>query len=229
MRSGHEIGQQDRDCSIGTDQAYGPESHEMTLWLQGAFGCIAESLSGAYAYGGILATALDKSFDGCKTLVCWTADDEKLSMGVRKGMNEGISGVAAVEEHYTARRDASKEFECFVTLGGIHWRNGPGDTYSAEHVVDGRDQALGIVAFAVVGHAAAGVKNLPHLFCSRQAVSGAINGKHIAALPGVLRGLGPAPVSQVDGIVEDVAEETPRDFPSSFAHGTAMDVLCTRP
>jgi hypothetical protein len=107
--------------------------------------------------------------------------------------------------------------------------NAPGYRKASEHIVGGRDQALGIVTFPFVLEAALRVEFFTVLFRCRKIVLGAIEGEDRHPMPKKEWIARPKAVCQINGISENIAKDGPRHFAAGMGQRAAVDGSDIRP
>jgi len=224
-----QIGQKDRDRSIRADQPDDPELDDLGLLALSAAEPL-EVLVGRMDQNEVLLFAAgNEGFNGREGRLSRTAEQIVSLVVVPEVGNELIAGISPIEEQDGSGGNARQKSLGLLPFGSMDADHAPGHGKLPVYIIGRCDQALGIVASALMLEAALGIKGFAELLCCREVEFGAIksiNGHPMPKIGWIGR---PEAVSQIDRFSQNVPEDGPGNFLASMGKSTPVDSLSIRP
>lgn len=158
-----------------------------------------------------------------------TTKDEEAFHLLQDAGDQFETRVAAIKQDDAVRGEEMEQFFGLCAFTRVNGDNGSCYGQTSEDIVQRRDKAHGIVAFAWVLESAVRIKFVSDLLTGWEGVLGAVYGEDGHAMPEKLLGRRPAFIGQTYRPIKDVSEDFPPDFPSSLCERAAMDRFAIRP
>ncbi len=224
-----EIGQEDGDGSIGTDQFDHPEFDGIEVFSLFLWNPPQETVAGVNTDFVFLFSALYESLYSRECGLSRTAEYKIASESSDEIVDHLVARVTTVKQEHRAGRCIFQKWLHLIALGRIHWDHCSCYRQPPEDIVHGGDKALGIVSFPGVLEAALGIKLLPDLLGGWKIVLGPVYAVDRHTVPDKFRVLGPPFVSQAYSIIEYMSEDTPVDLAPRLGDRAAVDGFSFRP
>lgn len=218
-----EIGEQDGDGSIGTDESENPQLNGFEIFSLLFRYLVDVPTARVNANLVFVLSGLDESMYGRKRGLSRASEYKKALESSDEIKDQLVARVASVEEQDALARDEFKKVFDLITFGRIHRDNGTSDGQPSKDIVCGGDQTLRIVPFSRVLEATIRIKLVSHLFCGREVVFGPVYSEDGHTVPGEFRVLGAALVGESYRIIEDALENLPVDLVAGSGESTVVD------
>jgi len=143
---------------------------------------------------------------------------------------EAIAGEAAVKKAQAVGGQQGEQVLRLLTfIAFLERADRATDRQAAEHIVDGRDQALWGMASAWMLQAALRIESLPQGLGSGQSILGPIEGKDRQAVPKILLARRKDLIGQRDGLAEERAKGLPGHFRPRFRQSAPVGAVLLWP
>ena len=178
---------------------------------------------------GFRLSTFYKGLNGRECATRRTAEDKVLTGRGGQEAEQIIAGIAPVKEQDTLGRNMRQQGGRFLPFKTVNTDDGAGDRQATEHIIEGRDQTLGIMAFAGLVKTAFGIELVADRLSGWEGEFRPVDRIDRHAVPGKLRVVRPAVVGDLNGMVEGLLKDLPGHFLTGFTQGTAMGGLGLRP
>lgn len=220
-----EIGEQDGDGSIGTDESENSQLNGFEIFSLLFRYLVDVPTTRVNANLVFVLSGLDEGMYRRKRGLSRAPEYKKALESSDEIKDQLVARVASVEEQDALARDEFKKVFDLITLGRIHRDNGTSDGQPSKDIVCGGDKTLRIVPFSGVLEAALRIKLVSYLFRGREIVFGPVYSEDGHTVPGEFRVSGAALVGESYRIIEDALENLPVDLVAGSGESTVVDGL----
>lgn len=218
-----EIGKKDGLSPIPAYQSDNPELENLELFsLSGGY---LPQIVATWTYENHIFgfTALHEFLYGWESVLSWTPEDEMAMECIQQMGDKFIARVTSIKEEDASLRDMGNQLFGLFSFRAIDIDHTPGYGYTPKDIIDGGNQALGIVPFPAILESTMRIEFPSDLFPRRQGIFRSIDGKNRHAMPRELRALWPTVIGKRNSIIKYTLKDLPWHFVSGLTEGAMVD------